>query len=217
MITEPESSPEDAPKLPDPVDEIRLSMFDEGTSPDPASPEARSLAVVQDFHRYLVGRGWEFDSADALAIWHWPPSRMEEDGYSILTTDVWIDVEDPGAGPDQLHVNISLVGEKDNGRDEWTLEFELSNFDGLPLDQAEAFRIGKSLPAAWDGSNSEPVAIPDEVASLLRELYRADTAEAWLHGRNSHLAGGRPIDFLALGHVAAVVYALKVEIQGGMA
>lgn len=217
MITEPESSPEDARPSLDPVDEICRSVLQEEATPDPTSPEGRSLAVVQDLHQYLLRRGWVFESAESLVVWNWPPSRIEEDDYSILTTDVWIDVEDSEAGPEHLRVNISLVGERDNGRDEWTLVFDLSDFDALPLDQVEAFRVVKSLPVAWGGSNSESVAVPGEVASLLRELYRPDTAEAWLHGRNSNLAGGRPIDFLELGHVAAVVYALNVEVQGGMA
>jgi len=158
-----------------------------------------------------------FDSADSLIVWVWPPSRIDDDGYSVLTTDVWIDVEDSDAGPDQLRVHISLVGERDNGRGEWTLEFPLSDYEALPLDEAEAFRIDKPLPAEWGGSDSARVVIPDEVADLLGKLYRPVTAESWLYGRNAHLAGGRPIDFLELGHVAALLYALHAELQGGVA
>lgn len=220
MTTEPDpqTSAEVNPSVPlDAVEEIRLSMLGQETALDSGSPEARSFAAVQNFHQYLLRRGWAFESAESLVIWTWPPSRIEEDGYGVLTTDVWIDAEDAGSGPGQLRVNISLVGERDDGLDGWTLEFELDDFDDLPLDQAEGFRVGRSLPVAWGGSNAETVVIPDEVAGLLRELYRPEAAEAWLYGRNSHLAGGRPIDFLVLGHVAAVVYALNVEIQGGMA
>lgn len=145
MTTEhdPQTSAEVNPSVPlDAVEEIRLSMLGQETALDSGSPESRSFAAVQDFHQYLLRRGWAFESAESLVIWTWPPSRIEEDGYGVLTTDVWIDVEDAGSGPDQLRVNISLVGEKDDGLDGWTLEFELYDFDDLPLDQAEAFRVG---------------------------------------------------------------------------
>lgn len=56
--------------------------------------------------------------------------------------------------------------------------------------------------------------VPPDVADLLDRLYARRAANAWLHGHNSHLAGARPIDLLALGRSADVIDALLAE-RGG--
>ncbi|MEV8368561.1 hypothetical protein [Microbacterium sp. NPDC064584] len=65
------------------------------------------------------------------------------------------------------------------------------------------------------GHQAARVTIPNEVAVLLHRHYMPDAADAWLHGHNSHLAGARPIDLLALDRVAEVLAALDTESQGG--
>lgn len=214
MTIEIESSPgDDKRPATQPIEEIRSVMLDEAADVGSDSRAARSFEAVRDLHSYLLRRGWVFESAQSLVIWNWPQSRIEDDEFSVLTTDVWIDIEDAEGGPETMQVNVSLVGERDNGRGEWTLEFPLLALDRLPLEQAEAFRVGDHLPQAWGGSATDEVSVPASISAQLVTLSPRDGVNVWLHTRNSNLAGGRPVDFLAEGHTAAVEYALRVEIE----
>lgn len=203
------SSPEAA------IEEIREAMLNGANALDIGEPVVRSFAAVKDLHDHLLRRGWRFESVESLVIWNWPPSRIDDDGFSILTTDIWVDIEDADEGPASMRINISLVGERDDGHDDWTLEFQLLELDELPLDQAEAFRVGHNLPYAWGDSRSNEVSVPASIAEQIAELSPHGGANQWLHRRNVNLAGGRPVDFLERGHTGAVEYALRVEIEAG--
>ena len=210
MTTESESPLEEVS-----LEEIRSVMLDAASDIDPDSSSARSFAAVRHLHYGLLRRGWVFESVESLIIWNWPRSRIDDDGFSVLTTDVWIDIEDADKGPESMRVNISLVGERDDGHGGWTLEFPLMAYDTLPLDQAEGFRVDDHLPDAWGGSASDDAPVPAWIAAQIAQLSPRDGANSWLHRRNANLAGGRPVDFLKKGHTAAVEYALRVEIEAG--
>ena len=57
----------------------------------------------------------------------------------------------------------------------------------------------------------------DRVVTALLAVYERDAIPGWLHGRNPHLNGRRPIDVLASGDIAAVMSALQAARTGAFA
>lgn len=133
------------------IEEITASILGPRTSMSEATEgEIRSLGAILALHRHLRARGWEFESADSLVIWVWPPSRIADDGDVIASTDIWVSIEQAEVGPEQIDIELSLVGEPDDGADSWVLRCPLmGSFDVLPLHEAEAYRFGDGLPASW--------------------------------------------------------------------
>lgn len=65
-------------------------------------------------------------------------------------------------------------------------------------------------------NTDELQAVPPDIARVLDRMYAPRAANAWLHGHNSHLAGARPIDLLALGRTSDVLDALLAERGGAL-
>ncbi len=135
----------------DGIEEITASILGPRTSMSQATEqEIRSLGAILALHRYLLARGWEFESAHDLVIWIWPPSRIEDNGDVVPSTDVWVSIDQAVDGPERIDVAMSLVGEPDTDEDEWAVRFPImEQFDAFPLDSAEAYRLGDPLPRPW--------------------------------------------------------------------
>lgn len=133
------------------IEEITAGILGPRTSMSEATEgEIRSLGAILALHKHLLARGWEFESVDSLVIWVWPPSRIADDGDVVASTDIWVSIEKAGDGPEDIDVELSLVGEPDDGADSWVLRYPLmGSFDVLPLYEAEAYRFGARLPASW--------------------------------------------------------------------
>jgi len=135
----------------DEIEEITARILGPRTSTSEATAqEIRSLGAILALHRYLLARGWEFDSAYDLVIWTWPQSRIADSGDVVPSTDIWVSIDQDADGPERVDVAMSLVGEPDTDDDEWAVRFPImEQFDALPLDSAEAYRFGDPLPKPW--------------------------------------------------------------------
>lgn len=98
---------------------------------------------------------------------------------------------------------------RDHGPDGNQFHVGVDAFDFRP--------VAMEVIDAWLGGGQpvEQVIVPNEVEVFLRRHYLPEAADAWLHGHNSHLAGARPIDLLALDRIPEVLAALDAETQGG--
>lgn len=54
------------------------------------------------------------------------------------------------------------------------------------------------------------------IVRLLSEVYRPEGVEIWLHARNPHLEGDRPLDLLSAGDFPQVVHAVEALRAGAM-
>lgn len=88
---------------------------------------------------------------------------------------------------------------------------------------AEIVGVGERQVQHWAAGSSRPSANTRErlvdlfyVVDQLEEIYRPEGVEIWLHSRNRHLAGRRPVDLLRSGDFGPVIDVIESLTHGAM-
>ena len=87
---------------------------------------------------------------------------------------------------------------------------------------AKLIGVSASTPGRWISGRHRPR--PQSMAQLIALdrtftraslIWRPPAVQEWLQGKNSNLAGARPVDALRYGRTSAVLAALDIEMWGG--
>lgn len=90
---------------------------------------------------------------------------------------------------------------------------ELAEITGVRERQVQNWAAGSSKPR---DTSRERLTDIYYVVNQLRDVYRPEGVEIWLHARNRDLGGRRPIDLLRAGDFAAVLDAIERLTNGSM-
>ena len=90
---------------------------------------------------------------------------------------------------------------------------ELAEITGVRERQVQHWAAGSSKPR--EGSR-ERLTDVYYVVNQLRDVYRPEGVEIWLHARNRDLGGRRPIDLLRAGEFSPVLEAIERMTHGAM-
>ncbi len=88
---------------------------------------------------------------------------------------------------------------------------------------AKLIGVSASTPGRWISgrhrprpqSMAQPIAL-DRTFTRASLIWRPPAVQEWLQGKNSNLAGARPVDALRYGRTSAVLAALDTEMWGGV-
>lgn len=88
---------------------------------------------------------------------------------------------------------------------------------------AEIVGVGERQVQHWAAGSSRPSAASRDhlvdlyyVVDQLEEVYTPEGAEIWLHSRNRHFGGRRPIEVLRQGGFSEVINAVESLTHGAM-
>ena len=101
----------------------------------------------------------------------------------------------------------------DDVRDGGLSVSEMAELIGVAERQVRNWSAGANTPS---GRNRDRLLQLHYVSQLLRDVYTAEGAEIWLHGRKRSLDGRRPIDLLAGGEYEEVLAAIERLQSGAM-
>jgi hypothetical protein len=90
---------------------------------------------------------------------------------------------------------------------------EVAAITGVRERQVQHWAAGSHRP---QGSKRDRLLELTYVVDRLRDVYRPEGIEIWLHGRNRDLGGQRPIDLLREGQFISVLNAIERLETGGM-
>lgn len=90
---------------------------------------------------------------------------------------------------------------------------DIARTTGVRERQVQHWAAGSSRPR--DETRDRLVDV-HYLIGLLGDVYRPEGVEIWLHARNPHLGGERPIDLLAAGDFPVVVDAVQALQAGAM-
>jgi uncharacterized protein (DUF2384 family) len=117
----------------------------------------------------------------------------------------------PQQTADASGVTYSLVVQeiRDNG----ITSAELAEITGVRERQVQHWVAGSSKPR---DASRERLTDVYYVVNQLRDVYRPEGVEIWLHSRNRDLGGRRPIDLLRAGEFSSVLEAVERLTHGAM-
>ena len=98
-------------------------------------------------------------------------------------------------------------------RDSGMTTSDVARVIGVAQRQVRNWTSGGNTPS---GRNRDRLLELHYVTRLLRDVYTAEGAEIWLHGRKQSLGGRRPIDLLAEGAYDQVLDAIERLHAGAM-
>jgi hypothetical protein len=90
---------------------------------------------------------------------------------------------------------------------------EVASIAGVKERQVQHWAAGTHRPK---GSNRDRLLELAYVIERLRDVYKPEGVDIWIHGRNRDLGGERPIDLLGRGDFAAVLNAVERLETGAM-
>jgi hypothetical protein len=90
---------------------------------------------------------------------------------------------------------------------------ELADITGVKVRQVQHWVSGAHRP---QGEAKDRLLELHYIVERLREVYTAEGADIWIHGRNKGLGGQKPIDLLAEGQFEVVLAAVERLSSGAM-
>jgi len=90
---------------------------------------------------------------------------------------------------------------------------EVAAITGVKERQVQHWAAGTHRPA---GTKRDRLLELAYIVDRLRDVYRPEGIDIWIHGRNRDLAGQRPIDLLERGEFATVLNAVERLETGAM-
>lgn len=88
---------------------------------------------------------------------------------------------------------------------------ELARVIGIHSRQIQNWAAGRNRP---QGENREQLLAVYYLVQRLRDVYRPEGIEIWLHSRNREFEGRRPLDLLAAGEYERVLGAVERLADG---
>lgn len=90
---------------------------------------------------------------------------------------------------------------------------ELAKITGVKVRQVQHWAAGTHRP---QGEAKDRLLELHYILERLRDVYTAEGADIWVHGRNRDLGGEKPIDLLAAGQFERVLAAVERLGAGAM-
>jgi hypothetical protein len=90
---------------------------------------------------------------------------------------------------------------------------ELATITGVKARQVQHWAAGTHRP---QGQAKDRLLELHYILERLRDVYTAEGADIWIHGRNRGLSGEKPIDLLAAGQFERVLAAVERLSAGAM-
>ena len=90
---------------------------------------------------------------------------------------------------------------------------ELAKITGVKARQVQHWAAGTHRP---QGEAKDRLLELHYILERLRDVYTAEGADIWIHGRNRDLGGEKPIDLLAAGQFERVLAAVERLSAGAM-
>jgi hypothetical protein len=88
---------------------------------------------------------------------------------------------------------------------------ELAKVIGIHSRQVQNWAAGRNRP---QGDNRDQLLGVHYLVQRLRDVYRPEGVEIWLHSRNREFDGQRPLDLLAAGEYERVLAAVERLVDG---
>jgi hypothetical protein len=90
---------------------------------------------------------------------------------------------------------------------------EVAEITGVKVRQVQHWASGAHRP---QGESRDRLLELHYIVERLREVYKPEGADIWVHGRNRSLGGAKPIDLLREGEFARVLAAVERLASGAM-